>query len=107
MNSILKIKCTKDQDTSSEKLYYTKARNKKNTIKGLQEVMTFLEKHDYDKTCMDSKRKKHKYMIGTIKKTTIKPKISLKNRKINNKNYRALELKVQHNSKLNKNKPKL
>ena len=31
--------------------------------------MTFLEKHDYDKTCMDSKRKRHKHMIGTIKKT--------------------------------------
>jgi len=44
-------------------------------------------------------------MIGTIKKTTIKLKIKPKNRKINNKNYRALELKVQHNSKLNKNKP--
>jgi len=40
--------------------------------------MTFLETHDYDKTCMDSKRKRHKHMIGTIKKTTIKLKISLK-----------------------------
>ena len=69
--------------------------------------MTFLEKHDYDKTCMDSKRKRHKHMIGTNKKTAIKLKIKPKNRKINNKNYRALELKVQHNSKLNKNKPKL
>jgi len=53
------------------------------------------------------KGKKHKHMIGTIKKTTIKLKIKPKNIKINNKNYRALELKVQHNSKLNKNKPKL
>ena len=69
--------------------------------------MTFLEKHDYDKTCMDLKRKRHKHMIGTIRKTTIKLKIKPKNRKINNKNYRALELKVQHNSNLNKNKPKL
>ena len=69
--------------------------------------MTFLEKHDYDQTCMDSKRKRHKHMIDTIKKTTIKLKIKPKNRKINNKNYRALELKVQHNSNLNKNKPKL
>ena len=61
------------------KLYYTKARNKKISIKVLQEVMTFLEKkHDYDKTCMDSKRKIHKYMIGTIKKTAIKLKISVK-----------------------------
>ena len=40
--------------------------------------MTFLEKHDYDKTCMDSKRKINKHMIGTIKKTAIKLKISLK-----------------------------
>ena len=40
--------------------------------------MTFLEKHDYDKTWMDSKRKKNKHMIGTIKKTAIKLKISLK-----------------------------
>ena len=50
----------------------------KNSIKVLQEVMTFLEKHDYDKTCMDSKRKRHKHLIGTIKKTAIKLKISLK-----------------------------
>ena len=39
------------------------------------------------------KGKKHKHLIGTIKKTTIKLKIKPKNRKINNKNYRALELK--------------
>ena len=50
----------------------------KNWIKVLQEVMTFLEKHDYDKICMDSKTKRHKHMIGTNKKTTIKLKISLK-----------------------------
>ena len=50
----------------------------KNSIKVLQEVMRFLEKHDYDKTCMDSKRKIHKHMIGTIKKIAIKLKISLK-----------------------------
>ena len=55
--------------------------------------MTFLEKHDYDKTCMDSKRKRHKHMIGTIKKTAIKLKKKPKNRKVNNKNYRAFELK--------------
>ena len=48
------------------------------TIKVLQEVMTFLEKHDQDKTCMDSKWKRHKHMIGTNKKTAIKLKISLK-----------------------------
>ena len=49
-----------------------------NAIKVLQEVMTILEKHDYDKTCMDSKRKRDKHMIGIIKKTTIKLKLSLK-----------------------------
>jgi len=53
-------------------------KQKKNSIKVLQEVMTFLEKHDYDKTCMDLIRKRHKHMIGTIKKTTIKLKLSLK-----------------------------
>jgi len=42
---------------------------------------------------MDSKRKRHKHMIGTIKKTTIKLKNKPKNRNVNNKNYRALELK--------------
>ena len=36
--------------------------------------MTILEKHDYD----NSKRKRHKHMIGTIKKTAIKLKLSLK-----------------------------
>ena len=68
--------------------------------------MTFLEKHDYDKTCMDLKRKRHKHWIGTIKKTVIKLKISLKT-EMKQQEYRVLELKVQHNSKLNKNKPKL
>jgi len=79
----------------------------KNTIKGLQEVMTFLEKHDYDETCMDSKRKKHKHMIGTIKKTAIKLNIKPKKQKDKQQEYRVLELKVQHNSKSSKNKPKL
>jgi len=78
----------------------------KNTRKVLQEVMTFLEKHDYDKTYKDSKRKRHKHMIGTIKKTAIKLKLSLKT-EMKQQEYRALELKVQNNSKLNKNKPKL
>jgi len=60
--------------SNSEKLYDTKARNKKNSIKVLQEVMTIMEKHDYDKTCMDLKRKIHKHMIGTNKKTARKLK---------------------------------
>ena len=55
---------------------------------------------------MDSKRKKHKHLVGTIKKTARILKYNPKNRNVNNKNYRTLELKVQHNSKLNKNKPK-
>ena len=55
---------------------------------------------------MDSKRKIHKHMIGTIKKTAIKLKISLKT-EMKQQEYRALELKVQHNSKLKKNTPKL
>ena len=50
----------------------------KNSIKVLQEVMKIMEKHDNDKTCMDSKRKILKHMIGTIKKTARKLKISLK-----------------------------
>ena len=58
MNSKLKQKTHKGSRYKFRKLYYTKARNKKNSIKVLQEVMTFLEKHDYDKTCMDSKRKR-------------------------------------------------
>ena len=70
-------KCTKDQVSNSENCI-TPKQETKNSIKVLQEVMTFFEKHDYDKTCMDSKRKRHKHMIGTIKKRTIKLKISLK-----------------------------
>jgi len=77
MNSILKQKMHKGSIIKQRKLYYTKARNT-NSIKVLQEVMTLMEKHDYDKTCMDLKRKIHKHMIGTIKKTAIKLKISLK-----------------------------
>ena len=49
MNSILKQKMHKGSSIKLRKLYYTKARNKKNSIKVLQEVMRFLEKHDYDK----------------------------------------------------------
>jgi len=78
MNSILKQKIHKGSSIKLRKLYYTKARNKIFLIKVLQEVMTILETHYYDKTCMDSKRKIHKHMIGTIKKTAIKLKISLK-----------------------------
>ena len=62
----------------TQKTVLHQSKKQKNSIKVLQEVMTFLEKHDYDKTCMDSKRKIHKHMVGTIKKTTIKLKISLK-----------------------------
>jgi len=43
--------------------------------------MTFLEKHDYAKTCMDSKRKKHKHLVGTIKKTERILNYNPKNRK--------------------------
>ena len=60
--------------TQVQKNCITPKQETKNTIKVLQEVMTFLEKHDYDKTCMDSKRKRHKHMIGRIKKTAIKLK---------------------------------
>jgi len=42
-----------------------------------------LEKHDYEKTYKDSKRKRHKHMIGTIRKTAIKLKIKPKKRKVN------------------------
>ena len=35
---------------------------------------------------MDSKKKIHKHMIDTIKKTAIKLKIKPKNRNVNNKN---------------------
>ena len=51
------------------------------------------------------KGKKHKHLIGTIKKTTIKLKNILKTER-KQQEYRVLELKVQNNSKLNKNKPK-
>jgi len=43
MNSILKQKMHKGSSIKLRKLYYTKARNKKNSIKVLQEVMTYLE----------------------------------------------------------------
>ena len=45
-----------------------------NSIKVLQEVMTILEKHDYDKTCMDSKRKILKHLKGKRIKTASKLK---------------------------------
>ena len=77
MNSILKQKMHKGSRIKLRNCI-TQKQETKNSIKVLEEVMTFLEKHDYDKTCMDSKRKRHKHMIGTIKKTTIKLKISLK-----------------------------
>jgi len=44
-------------------------------------LITLLEKHDYDKTYKDSKRKRHKHMIGTIKKTARKLKSNPKKRK--------------------------
>ena len=50
---IQKWKCTKDQDTNAENCIIPKQETK-NAIKVLQEVMTFLEKHDYDKTCMNT-----------------------------------------------------
>ena len=53
-------------------------------------MITFLEKQDYVKTYKDSKRKRHKHMIGTIKKTAIKLKIKPKNRKKNNKKIEFL-----------------
>ena len=62
--------------------------------------MTFLEKHDYDKTCMDSKRKRHKHMIGTIKKTAIKLKLSLKTELLitkQNQSVQQLKKNFAHN----------
>jgi len=65
MNSILKQKMHKGSRHKFRKTVLYQSKKQKNTIKVLQEVMTFLEKHDYDKTCMDLKRKRHKHMIGT------------------------------------------
>ena len=57
MNSILKRKCTKGTRNKLRKLHYTKGRNKKLQQKEHKELITFLEKHDYDKTCKNSKIK--------------------------------------------------
>ena len=77
MNSSLKQKMHKGSNLKLRKCI-TPKQETINARKVLQEVMTILEKHDYDKTCMDSKRKRHKHMICTIKKTAIKLKLSLK-----------------------------
>ena len=57
MNSKIKGKCIKGSRNKLRKLHYTKARNKKVQQKDHKELITFLEKHDYDKTCKDSKIK--------------------------------------------------
>ena len=62
----------KGSNNKLKKQKVNKSKKTINAIKVLQEVMTNLEKHDYDKICMDSKRKRHKHMICTIKKTEIK-----------------------------------
>ena len=58
MNSILKRKCTKESRTQTHKtVLNTKSRNKKLQQKDHKELITFLEKHDFDKTYKDSKIK--------------------------------------------------
>ena len=69
--------------------------------------MTIMEKHDYDKTCMDSKRKILKHMIGKRIKTASKLKISLKQKLKLQEIKRALEIKCYTTQQLNKNTPKL
>ena len=78
------------------------------SIKVLQEVMTIMEKQDKDKTCMDSKRKILKHMIGKRIKNSKQTQISLK------KQYQKLQkikellkIKCYTTQKLNKNTPKL
>jgi len=56
----------------------TKSRNKKLQQKDYKELITFLEKHDYDKTCMDSKIKMTQTQCNSKRKTAIKLKNTLK-----------------------------
>ena len=85
MNSILKRKCIKGTRNKLRKLHYTKARNKKLQQKDHKELIIFLEKHDYDKTCKDSKIKMTQTQSNSKRKTTRKLKNNLK-QKGNNKN---------------------
>jgi len=69
--------------------------------------MTFLEKHDYDKTYNDSKIKRTQTQCNIKKKTARKLKNNLKTER-KQQEYEVLELKsLQTTQNTNKNKPKL
>ena len=75
MNSILKRKCTKGSRSKHIKLFLTQ--NQETNLlqqKDYKELITFLEKHDYDKTYMDSKIKMTQTQCNIKKKTARKLK---------------------------------
>jgi len=75
MNSKLKGKCIKGTRNKLRKLYYTKSKKqKKLQQKEHKELITFLEKQDYDKICMDSKFKMTQTKCNIKRKTARKLK---------------------------------
>jgi len=89
----------------TQKTVLLKIKKQKLQQKDHKELITFLEKHDYDKTCKDLKRKKTQTHDRHKRKTARKLKNILKTER-KQQEYRVLELKVQNNSKSNKKKPK-
>ena len=70
MNSILKRKCTKGSRKQTYKtVLNTKSRNKNYQQKEYIELITFWEKHDFDKTYKDSKIKMIQTQCNKNKKT--------------------------------------
>jgi len=107
MNSKLKRKCIKGTRNKLRKLHHTKSRNQKLQQKDHKELITFLEKHDYDKTYKDSKFKMIKTQSNSKRKTTRKLKNNLKTER-KQQELKVLELKsLQTTQNTNKKKPKL
>jgi len=70
MNSILKRKCTKGSRKQTHKtVLKRKSRNQNYQQKDYIELITFLEKHDFDKTNRDSKIKMTQTQCIKNKKT--------------------------------------
>jgi len=70
MNSTLKRKSTKGSRKQTHKIVLkTKSRNQNYQQKDYIELITFLEKHDFDKTYKDSKSKMTQTQCNNNKKT--------------------------------------
>jgi len=91
----------------TQKTALHKIKKQKLQQKDHKELITFLEKHDYDKTYKDSKIKMTQTQCNIKKKTATKLKNNLKT-KMKTTRIEVLELKsLQTTQNTNKNKPKL